>query len=65
MIVNGFKPLTIIAKHSILDIATALDPPLVQVSKAEVWSITHIRQEISYKKQDEESRSLHKNQAFY
>ena len=28
MIVNGWKPLTIITKHSILDVATALDPPL-------------------------------------
>ena len=50
MIGNGFKPLTIIAKQSILDVATALDPPLVQVSKAQVWSITHIGQDISYKK---------------
>ena len=29
IIVNGLKPLTIITKHSILDIAAALDPPLV------------------------------------
>ena len=28
MIVNGFQPLAIIAKHSILDVAAALDPPL-------------------------------------
>ena len=28
IIVNGFQPLTIITKHSILDIAAALDPPL-------------------------------------
>ena len=28
MIVNGFQPLTIIAEHSILDVAAALDPPL-------------------------------------
>ena len=26
---NGFKPLTIITKHSILDVAAVLDPPLV------------------------------------
>ena len=25
---NGWKPLTIITKHSILDVAAALDPPL-------------------------------------
>ena len=28
IIVNGFQPLTIITKHSILDGAAALDPPL-------------------------------------
>ena len=32
-IVNGFQPLTIITKHSILDVATALDPPLETFSK--------------------------------
>ena len=29
IIVNDFQPLTIITKHSILDVAAALDPPLV------------------------------------
>ena len=28
IIVNGWKQLTIITKHSILDLAAALDPPL-------------------------------------
>ena len=28
IIVNGFYPLTIITKHSILDVAAVLDPPL-------------------------------------
>ena len=28
IIVNGFQPLTIITKHSILVVAAALDPPL-------------------------------------
>ena len=28
IIANGFQPLTIITKHSILDVAAALDPPL-------------------------------------
>ena len=32
IIVNGFKPLTIITKCSILDVAAALDPPLLVVS---------------------------------
>ena len=31
IIVNGFQPLTIITKPSILDVAAALDPPLVYV----------------------------------
>ena len=30
IIVNGLKPLTIIPKHSILDVAAALDPPLIR-----------------------------------
>ena len=33
IIVNGWKPLTIITKHSILDVAAALDPPLRGVFK--------------------------------
>ena len=28
IIVNGCKPLTIITKHSVLDVAAVLDPPL-------------------------------------
>ena len=32
IIVNGWKPLTIITKHSILDVAAVLDPPLVEDS---------------------------------
>ena len=30
IIVNGWKPLTIITKRSILDVAAALDPPLIR-----------------------------------
>ena len=33
IIVNGWKPLTIITKHSILDAAAALDPPLIACHK--------------------------------
>ena len=33
IIVNGWKPLTIITKHSILDVAAALDPPLITCHK--------------------------------
>ena len=29
IIVNGFQPLTMITKHSILDVPVALDPPLM------------------------------------
>ena len=32
-IVNGFQPLTIITKRSILDVAAVLDPPLMMMSK--------------------------------
>ena len=28
IIVNGFQPLIVITKHSILDVAAVLDPPL-------------------------------------
>ena len=31
IIVNSWNPLTIIKKHSILDVAAALDPPLMMV----------------------------------
>ena len=32
IIVKGWKPLTIIAKHSILDVAADVDPPLLSSS---------------------------------
>ena len=32
IIVNGFQPLTIITKHSILDVEADLDPPLMLAS---------------------------------
>ena len=35
VIVNGWKPLTIITKHSISDVATTLDPPLVNCENNE------------------------------
>ena len=31
IIANGLKPLIIITKHSILDVAAALDPPLIKL----------------------------------
>ena len=31
IIVNGFQPLTIITKHSILDVAVVLDPPVYKI----------------------------------
>ena len=33
IIVNGFQPLTIITKRSILDVAAALDPPLILITE--------------------------------
>ena len=40
IIVNGWKPLTIITKLSILDVAAALDPPLEFVWQVFVWDLT-------------------------
>ena len=33
IIVNGFQPLTIITKHSILNVVAALDPPLLFIPR--------------------------------
>ena len=47
IMVNGFQPLTVITKRSILDVAAALDPPLetvgiqeriMEMSKKEVYT---------------------------
>ena len=38
IIVNGFKPLTIIRKRSILDVAAVLDPPLEMYQR---WNVCH------------------------
>ena len=37
MIVNGCKPLTIITKRSILDVAATVDPPLKVNIKTILW----------------------------
>ena len=39
IIVNGFQLLTIITKYSILDVAAALDPPLVVISIQHLFNI--------------------------
>ena len=41
-IVNGWKPLTIITRHSILDVAAALDPPLVPGSNLPISTNSNI-----------------------
>ena len=33
IMVNGFQPLTIITKRSILDVAAVLDPPLIVIRR--------------------------------
>ena len=44
IIVNGFQPLTIITKYSILDVAAALDPPLhVQIVTSEYNGTSDIK----------------------
>ena len=37
IIVNGWKPLTVITKRSILDVAAALDPPLSTSKKSSAF----------------------------
>ena len=47
--VNGFQPLTIITKRSILDVAAALDPPLVLIISSNICSyFTFFMQKISH-----------------
>ena len=45
MIVKGWKPLTIITKCSIVDVAAVVDPPLTIVN-----SLTHFRSMFSFLK---------------
>ena len=40
IIANGWNPLTIITKHSILDVAAALDPPLVGSFSIKLKTVT-------------------------
>ena len=40
IIVNGWKPLTIITKTSILNIAAVLDPPLIQYTTNDIQYTT-------------------------
>ena len=42
IIVNGWKPLTIITKRSILDVAAVLDPPLYLIPMFVVTEETYI-----------------------
>ena len=49
IIVNGWKPLTVITKSSILDTATALDPPLMN-------HLNHIRIKWYFKDTRRENR---------
>ena len=45
--VNGWKPLTVITKSSILDIVAVLDPPLMLRACLFNWSLTvkHVKQQ--------------------
>ena len=42
IIVNGFQPLTIITKRSILDVAAVLDPPLILGIKSKIFGTIHL-----------------------
>ena len=44
IIVNGWKPLTIITKHSILDVAAALDPPVINTFLQKTTTCTGLTQ---------------------
>ena len=39
IIVNGFQPVTIITKHSILDVAAVLDLPLNTITKSLIFTL--------------------------
>ena len=53
IIVNGWKPLTIITKCSILDVAAALDPPLLLANlydkKKNVIHIRNLKQALNHR----------------
>ena len=69
IIVNGFQPLTIITKSSILDVAVVLDPPLTSEvygldSKTSIHIVYHILYYIIYRKVKtnlEENNNLRSN----
>ena len=44
IIVNGFQPLTIITKRSILDVAAVLDPPLIPDTRLHLPVVTVVTQ---------------------
>ena len=48
IIVNGSKPLTIITKHSILDVAAALDPPLALFDQIVRFVASNLRQQCEH-----------------
>ena len=39
LIVNGWKPLSIITKSSILDVAAVLDPPMDMLNFSEIYKL--------------------------
>ena len=43
IIVNGFKPLTVITKSSILDVAALLNPPLIRKFFLTTLSVSYAR----------------------
>ena len=55
IIVNGWKPLTIITKSSILDIAAVLDPPLMKgkITDSLRSPLTKKPTEVGYRKLNE------------
>ena len=56
IIVNGFQPLTIITKRSILDVAAVLDPPLVSICS---YYVKTKRKKAKRKKKNRQNKKKH------
>ena len=58
IIVNGFQPLTIIIKYSILDVAAALHPPLRTIKRTAATGIQHAQKRNKWKEKERDCKSF-------
>ena len=58
IIVNGFQPLTIITKYSILDVAAALHPPLRTIKRTAATGIQHAQKRNKWKEKERDCKSF-------